>query len=70
MKKQLGIIRSRTDRFISFKKETQRKKNRFHIVGKENKEEDDISNTTFIQLFRLTQITQSKPINPIFYNLD
>jgi hypothetical protein len=46
--KKMGIIRNRTDRFYNFKKETQRKKNRFHIVGKDNKEEDDISKSSLI----------------------
>lgn len=35
MKKSLGIIRNKTDRLTNIKKESLRKKNRFHIVGKE-----------------------------------
>ena len=35
MRKQLGIIRNKTDRLVNIKKECLRKKNRFHIVGKE-----------------------------------
>jgi hypothetical protein len=36
MKKQLGILRNKTDRLIAFKKDSHRKKNRFQIVGKED----------------------------------
>lgn len=36
MKKQLGIIRNRTDRLLALKKDTHRKKNRFQMVGKED----------------------------------
>jgi hypothetical protein len=49
MKKQLGIVRSRADRLAALKKEAQRKKNRFHMVGKE--EEDANSKLTVMQLF-------------------
>lgn len=34
--KQLGIIRNKTDKFTSIKRDAVRKKNRFQIVGKEN----------------------------------
>ncbi len=36
MKKQLGILRNRTDRLLAFKKDSHRKKNRFQMVGKED----------------------------------
>ena len=37
MKRQaLGIARNRVDRLIAIKKDAQRKKNRFQIVGKED----------------------------------
>ena len=39
MKKQLGIIRNKTDRLLTIKKESNRKKNRFHIVGKEDEQD-------------------------------
>lgn len=36
MKKQhLGILRNKTDRLTTIKREMQRKKNRFQMVGKE-----------------------------------
>jgi hypothetical protein len=34
MKKQIGIARNRLDRLNQIKKEVQRKKNRFQMVGK------------------------------------
>ena len=34
MKKQLGILRNKTDRLLAIKKDSLRKKNRFQIVGK------------------------------------
>ena len=39
MKKQLGIIRNKTDRLLTIKKESICKKNRFHIVGKEDEQD-------------------------------
>jgi hypothetical protein len=45
MKRQaLGIARNRVDRLIAIKKDAQRKKNRFQIVGKED---DQDSNRSF-----------------------
>ena len=45
MKRQaLGIARNRVDRLIAIKKDAQRKKNRFQIVGKED---DQDSNRNF-----------------------
>lgn len=39
MKKQIGILRNRTDRLTTIKKDTHRKKNRFQMVGKEEQQE-------------------------------
>lgn len=36
MRKQLGIIRNKTDRIHALKKQSHRKKNRFQMVGKED----------------------------------
>ena len=36
MQKQLGIIRNKTEKLQSIKREAVRKKNRFQMVGKEN----------------------------------
>jgi hypothetical protein len=47
MKKQIGILRNRLDRLTQIKKEAQRKKNRFHLVGKED-QEDNNSYSLFI----------------------
>jgi hypothetical protein len=45
MKRQaLGIARNRVDRLIAIKKDAQRKKNRFQMVGKED---DQDSNRMF-----------------------
>ena len=35
MQRHLGIIRNKTERMVSLKREAIRKKNRFQIVGKE-----------------------------------
>lgn len=40
MKKGLGILRNRIDRLAAVKKEAQRKKNRFQIVGKDDLEDN------------------------------
>lgn len=41
MKRQLGILRNRTDRLTTVKKELHRKKNRFQMVGKEEEQESN-----------------------------
>ena len=41
MKKQIGIVRNRFDRLAQIKKEAQRKKNRFQMVGKEEQEDNN-----------------------------
>jgi hypothetical protein len=44
MKRQaLGIARNRVDRLIAIKKDAQRKKNRFQIVGKEDDQDSHCS---------------------------
>lgn len=41
MKKQIGIIRNRLDRLSQLKKDSQRKKNRFQMVGKDDFEDNN-----------------------------
>jgi hypothetical protein len=39
----MGIIRNRSDRLLQLKRETQRRKNRFQLVGKEEPEDNNSS---------------------------
>jgi hypothetical protein len=60
MKKHLGISRNRHDRLTAIKKDSLRKKNRFHLVGKEDELDTGCNLLYYIALTSVTTNSEGR----------